>query len=521
MEADSSSDGQGDAEITSFFDLHSRLSPKRRPAASASASASPNSGAQPLTVTQLTRQIDRTLRSGMPNTVLVRGEISSYRPYPGSGHHYFTLKDAGSCIDGVLWRDDAQRLRFKPQIGMEVLATGKVQVYVERGKYQLCATSLQPLGAGALELAFRQLKEKLEKEGLFAPERKKPIPKYPRRIVIVTSRQTAALQDILKVLRAFPWVKLSLCDVPVQGETAGRQLAGAIGHLNRCRDQIGGGSGADLILLARGGGSAEDLWCFNEEALARAIAGSTLPIVTGIGHEVDISIADLVADYHAHTPTEAAQVIMRQWRLAPDAVAQGQRRLDRDIRSMLQNARQRLASIERHEIFRRPLHRVQMFRQLLDDREKLLGIRTRDRLQSARDLLSRNQQRLDSLVRQRLRQSGDKVSRLASLLAERHPRHQLSLRRQHVTALAARLHRAMAAELPARRQRLESLARQLEAVGPMQVLQRGFSLTFFKKTGEIVRSVAQIKTGDRLVTRFADGEIEWTAEDRRQLRLFT
>jgi exodeoxyribonuclease VII large subunit len=544
--ASDSSNGPGDDEpMTNFFDLYRqatrrRAGPDRPESLAAPAAASPKP--EPLTVTQLTRQIDRTIRAGMPQAVLVKGELSSYRPYPGSGHHYFTLKDAGSCIDCVMWRDDAARLRFAPQTGMQVLVTGRVQVYVERGKYQFSVTSLEPIGQGALELAFRQLKEKLEKEGLFAPGRKKPLPRFPGRIVIVTSRRTAALQDMLKVLRRYPWVKLSFYNVPVQGEPAGRQIAEALSHLNRWRAAIGRGAGADVILLGRGGGSMEDLACFNDESLARAVAASALPIITGIGHEVDTSIADLVADYHAHTPTEAAQVVMQHWRLARDAVSRSDQQLGRGVRSLVRRARQQLTAIERHEAFRTPLSRVHMLRQLLDDREKSLALAVSERVRGHRDRLRSGEQRLASGMQSRLRRSTQTIARLATLLAEQHPRHRLSLQRQRLDSLAprllrlahddllrrsqrlhpqeSRLLRLVNDDMSRRRERLDSLARQLEAIGPLQVLRRGFSLTTLKRTGEIIRSVSQIKAGDRLITRFADGQIEWTAEDPRQMTLF-
>jgi len=520
MPSDSSNTPRDEAP-TNFFDLHRQVTRRRPEPATPSPLEKPGSPKpEPLTVTQLTRQIDRTIRTGMPQAVLVKGELSTYKPYPGSGHHYFTLKDAGSCIDCVLWRDDAARLRFTPRPGMEVLVTGKVQVYIERGKYQFTATSIQPVGQGVLELAFRQLKEKLETEGLFAPQRKKPLPKFPARLVIVTSRQTAALQDMLKVLKRYPWVKLSFYNVPVQGESAGRHIAGALLHLNRWRHAIGYGSGADLILLGRGGGSMEDLACFNDETLARAIAASVLPIVTGIGHEVDTSIADLVADYHAHTPTEAAQVVMQNWRLARDSVTRSALQIARGVRSIVLGARSRLTAIERHEAFRRPLYRVQMLRQLLDDREKSLALRVSERVRGHRDHLRSCEQRLASAMQSRLRRSAQTIARLSTVLAEQHPRHRLSLQRQRLESLKPRLLRLAANDLLRRRNRLDSLSRQLEAIGPLQVLRRGFSLTILKRTGVIVRSVSQIKPGDRLVTRFADGQIEWTAEDPRQMTLF-
>ena len=283
------------------------------------------------------------------------------------------LKDPGACVDCVIFKSDAQRLKFKPADGMELLAGGRVGIYAQRGRYQLYVSSLSPIGQGALELAFQQLRAKLQAEGLFAPERKKPLPAFPINIVLVTSRQTAALQDMLKVLRRFPFLQLSVFHVPVQGEGAGEKIAEALGLLNR--QAAKGKRVVDVMLLGRGGGSLEDLWAFNEEVVARAIAKSAIPIVTGVGHEVDVSISDLVADYHAHTPTEAAQVIVAQWRNAPDAIDTIVLRSRRALRQSLTDARQRLSAIERHEVFRRPTDRIDQIRQLLDDRQRTLSFR--------------------------------------------------------------------------------------------------------------------------------------------------
>ncbi|HSU68959.1 MAG TPA: exodeoxyribonuclease VII large subunit, partial [Tepidisphaeraceae bacterium] len=249
-----------------FFEFQQQMRPQRsrpQPAPSAPDAA--------LTVSELTATISKVLTNGMPSAVLVRGEVSNYRPNKGSGHLYFTLKDQDACIDCVMFRSEAVRLKFAPVDGTELLANGRVGVYPTRGRYQLYVDSLRPLGKGALELAFQQLRRKLEGEGLFAAERKKPLPAYPMRVVIFTSREAAALQDILKVLRRFRWISLRLYPVPVQGDGAAEKIASAINHLN---SQIERHGGADVILLARGGGSLEDLWSFNEEVVSRAIAAS-------------------------------------------------------------------------------------------------------------------------------------------------------------------------------------------------------------------------------------------------------
>jgi exodeoxyribonuclease VII large subunit len=473
-----------------FFDFHQKVNKRPRRGESAGPAVK-----DALTVTQLTSQIEKALKSAFPASVLVKGEVSNFKHHGGSGHIYFTLKDRDACIDCVMFKSDAARLKFTPQDGIELLASGRVAVYSQRGKYQLYVTRLEPLGQGALELAFRELCAKLQAEGLFEAGRKRAIPPYPCRIALVTSMQTAAVQDMLKVLRRFPWVRLFVYHVAVQGEGAAAQIAAAIADLGRGAASIGG---VDLILLGRGGGSLEDLWAFNEEIVARAMVASRIPIVTGIGHEIDVSIADLVADYHAHTPTEAAQVAMAHWKTAPDAVESAGIRLRREMRTLLQQARQRLASLERHEVFRRPLDRINGARQLLDDRQRALSLAVSNRLRSAKD----------------------RLGRLIASLRERHPRHAVELGRQRLVNLSGQLERGMRESLQRQRARVAAIAAHLNAVSPQRVLQRGYSITTLKKGNVIVRSAAQLKAGDKLVTQFSDGNAESIVQDSAQMSLF-
>jgi exodeoxyribonuclease VII large subunit len=449
-----------------FFDFHKRVTERKSP------QSSPSPGEKPLTVSELTNSIDRAIKSGVPSSVTVRGEVSNVSTRQASGHVYFTMKDANACIGCVMWRDNASRLKFKLEDGLEVIATGRVSVYAPQGRYQLSVNRLEPAGRGALELAFKQLQAKLAAEGLFDAERKKPIPRYPSRIAMVTSRDGAALQDMLKVLRRFSWLKLMVYHVPVQGEAAAPKIAAAIQHLSRRSGDVGG---VDVILLGRGGGSLEDLWAFNEEVVARAVAASRVPVGTGIGHEVDCCIADLVADYHAHTPTEAAQVVTRHWNTVRDSLGQYELRHRRSIVQTAQDLRQRLIAIERHEFFRRPMDRIQMLRQLLDDRQKSLTLVLGGRLRTAQHRL---------------------------------------------LALEPRLGRASKSAMQVRVARLESLEKHLEALSPQGVLKRGYTITTLKKTGQIVKDSKTARPGDRLLTRFADGQTESVVEDSRQMSLF-
>lgn len=525
-----------------FFQFRRQIVNPRGAAAAgvAKSAASAAGGAEAaLTVTQLTERIKRVLGSGIPETLLVRGEVSNLNRNRVSGHLYFTLKDAEACLDCVMFRSESARLKFEPAAGIELLASGRIGVYPQRGRYQLYVNDLRPLGQGALELAFRQVKAKLEAEGLFAPERKKPLPAFPARIVLVTSQGAAALQDILKVLHRFPWLRVMLYPVPVQGEGAAEKIAAAIDHVNASVGRVGGG---DVILLARGGGSLEDLWSFNEESVARAVAASRIPVVTGIGHEVDVSIADLAADYHAHTPTEAAQVITARWRGAGELLDGSAHRLLRGLRVVVGEGRARLEMAERHEAFRRPADRVNQLRQLLDDRQRAMVVGQQQILRDAADRIGTARSRLERFLpgtmlrlgqlladfrhrlgqgfAQRLRGVQDRVARLQATLQACHPKFKVRLVEQQLDTAEARLARDVRQDLQRRTVKLDSLARQLEAVSPRSVLARGYTMTSRKKDGVPLRAAAQLKPGDKIVTHFADGQVESTVDDSKQLSLF-
>ncbi len=508
--------GYSETVGTSFFDFHEQVARRRHVPANSTVKPTQQPSLEPMTVSQLTSRIEQTLTDQFPQTIHVRGEVAKFRPNQTSGHCYFTLKDTGSCIDCVMWKSDYARLRFVPQDGLELVASGKLGVYFSKGCYQFYVTTLKPIGQGALELAFQQMRAKLEAEGLFAAERKKPLPLLPASVILVTSSEAAALHDILKVLRRYPWLRIMLYSVPVQGEGASRRIAAVLAHLNHCADHIA----AEVIILARGGGSLEDLWAFNEEVVARAIAASRIPIITGIGHEVDVSIADLVADYHAHTPTEAAQVVVAAWRDAKERIAVVLHRMTRALGGLLQDARHRLRSIERHEAFRRPLHRINNFRQLLDDRQRALALTMIERDHRGRGELADRQQSLAARISHRLRLSSQDVARRAALLGECHPRQRLKSEVGRLDAREDRLTRAVSGHIARRIERLDAIDRQLLALNPQNVLRRGYTLTLRKKDKSLIRTPAALKPGDRLLTQFADGTVESTVEDSRQLPLF-
>ena len=497
-----------------FFDVRERLVPRRAPRPPAP--APPPGTDVPLSVSAVTKLVESAIRGGLPASVAVRGEVSNFNHNRASGHAYFTLKDADAVLNCVMFKSDFERVRFAPVNGLEVLAVGSVRVYAAQGRHQLYVTHLQPLGQGALELAFQQLRAKLETEGLFAPARKRPVPRYPARIVLITSRQTAALQDMLKVLRRFPWVRLVLCHVPVQGDGCGAAVAKALAGVNEHIDRLGG---ADLILLSRGGGSLEDLCGFNDESLARAIAASRLPVITGIGHEVDVSIADLVADHHAHTPTEAATVATAGWRTVADELRMISGRLARQLDGQLRDARHRLTAVEQHEFFRRPTDRIDDLRQRLDDRGRSL-------LLAVHGLLRRRGAALQSASDRLARQTpAAQAARTAERLEQMRQRLTVAVRAtvrrgsDSVSTAADRLRRTAGQDLRRRAERVAALSDHLEALSPQRTLERGYTVTRLAKGG-VVRSAQAVREPDRIVTRFADGEVTSVVEDADRPKLF-
>jgi exodeoxyribonuclease VII large subunit len=514
---------------TGFFDFHARVARGRRgqpeqpigaaPAEAAATARGPGATPPPsLTVSELAQQIAGAIRSGFPAPVWVKGEVTGYRGPQPSGHHYFSLKDASATISCVVWAGEARNIRFKWSDGMEVLALGSVATYPARSNYQLKISQLVPVGQGALELAFRQMKERLGQEGLFDAGRKKAIPPFPMRIAIVTSRGAAGFADVLKVLRRFPWLKLMLFHVPVQGSAAAPAVAAAMAAINRHAATLGG---VDVILLGRGGGSLEDLWAFNEEVVARAVADSNIPVVTGIGHEVDVSIADLAADYHAHTPTEAAQVLTQHWRTAKPMLDGASERLGQRIGDAVGRARERVSAVRRHEAFRRPLDVIVRSRQqLVDDLDKSLKLSMHLRFAEVRDRLAEVDSRLQMhRPTAQLSMLRDKLDGLRARLADRHPRHAIRRLADRVATLDGCLRAATRAAVARDVARVDALARELDAVGPAQVLRRGYSITMRKRDRQVIKAAADIRKGEVMVTRFADGEFEWTAGDG-QLGLF-
>ena len=341
------------------------------------------------TVSQITRKIRASLEHNFSN-ISILGEISNVRT-PGSGHVYLTLKDKSSQLQAVVFRNIANKIKFELKDGMEVISFGSVTVYEPRGQYQLIINKIEPKGIGALQLAFQQLKEKLEKEGLFDQAHKKPIPFIPQKIGIVTSPTGAAIKDILNIIdRRFANVEILLYPVKVQGEGAAQEIAEAITELNALTD-------IDVIIAGRGGGSLEDLWAFNEEVVARSIYNSRIPVISAVGHEIDLTIADLVADKRALTPSEAGELVVPRKDLLLDMLEKLNTRLLQSLTGKLRLSKERLVRVANSYVMRQPFDRLRRWQQRLDEFAQRLNINITHALNTEREKLSGIAGKLESL----------------------------------------------------------------------------------------------------------------------------
>ena len=329
-------------------------------------------------------------RDELLGNLCVRGEISNYKVYP-SGHHYFTLKDAEGALRCVMFRSSAQRLRFRPENGMQVIASGRVTVFPRDGAYQLYCNTLTADGAGDLYVAFEQLKEKLAKEGLFDPAHKKPIPKYPHTIAIITSAAGAAIMDMLRILgKRYPLSKVLILPVRVQGAEAPAEIAGAIRYANRWKI-------ADVIITGRGGGSIEDLWAFNDERVARAIYASEIPVVSAVGHEPDVTISDFVADVRAATPSNGAELVAPDKEELRKRLAQTQARMAAAVERQLSLSRQRLEALAGKRVLQSPMNYLQDKRMTLEYSRERLSSASQRLMQAKREQFVRLTAKLDAM----------------------------------------------------------------------------------------------------------------------------
>jgi exodeoxyribonuclease VII large subunit len=434
------------------------------------------------TVSDLTARI-RELLEGEFGEVWVQGEVSNFKAAP-SGHVYFTLKDQGAQLRAVLFKSSLRLLKFQPKDGLSVTARGRISVYDPRGDYQLIVDFLEPAGFGALQLAFQQLKAKLAGEGLFDAERKKPLPLLPRRIGLITSPRGAVIADMLRILRRrFENLDIVLYPVKVQGEGAAEEIVRALRYFNRPPERQVGGP-ADVLIVARGGGSIEDLWAFNEEKVARAIADSKAPVISAVGHETDFTIADFVADLRAPTPSAAAELVVQTKAQLTERIQTLRQSLQERLAYRLLGLRHRLGEMARHRAFESVARLVRVRMQRTDE----LTYRLMD---AARRQLSAILRRLESVQ-----------NRLTRLNIAR--RVETDRRRQ--TAALTALQHAMRRAMDLRASRLDSLRSQLLHLSPLTVLERGYALVY-GPDGRLLRDAAQVVTGDNIDVRPAKGRL--------------
>ena len=419
------------------------------------------------TVSELTLGLKATLEEAFP-AVWVEGEISNLRT-PGSGHAYFTLKDEGAQLSAVLFRGRGRRVRFELEDGMQVLAFGGLDVYAARGQYQLVVEMMEPKGLGALQLAFEQLKRKLEVEGLFDEGRKRPLPAFPRVIGVVTSPTGAAIRDILNIIgRRFGDLRILITPVRVQGDEAPGEVVQALANLQEILD-------LDVIIVGRGGGSIEDLWAFNDEGVARAIAACRVPVISAVGHETDFTIADFVADLRAPTPSGAAELVVREKLVVIETLADLYARLKQAVTSEVAAYRERVVFLSRRRVLTDPARALRDLHRRLDELQGRLRLGLRSSQRQVRHRVA--------LATGALRRSIP-LARIAGGVAL-------------LTQLRGRLVASAQHSLKASRSRFAESVGRLESLSPLGVLARGYSVTRLA-SGEVVRSAGQVAVGDPL-----------------------
>jgi exodeoxyribonuclease VII large subunit len=466
--------------MASLFDL-----PFDEPEPSAPPAADPVSRRRVLTVTELTGQV-RTLLEERFVEVWVEGELSNSRVWH-TGHMYFTLKDAGAQIKGVMFRSALRTLRFTPQDGLRVVARGRVSVYDPKGEYQLVCEHLEPEGLGALQLAFDQLKQRLSAEGLFDARRKRPLPLLPRKIGVVTSLDGAAIRDIIHVLRRrHPNAHIVIRPTRVQGDGAATEIARAL-------TAIGTVPGVDVVIVGRGGGAIEDLWAFNEEVVARALADCPVPTISAVGHESDVTIADFVADLRAPTPSAAAEVVVDR----KDAFAARIDRLSHQVHATMQTR----------------LHRGESRLRALQARPGLAGLagRVAMRGRHAADLTHELRRAIDA----RLAAAERLTHALRQMLESFDLRRRLSRVRARLVAADRHLAGASATGLHRADRRLRGAAARLEALSPLAVLGRGYAVCWNADRTVVIRDAAGLTVGDRVTVTVQRGEVQCEVKNRR------
>lgn len=429
-----------------------------------------------LTVSALTEYIKHKLELD-PHLqhVLVKGEISNFYLHRMSGHMYLTLKDEHTQIKAVMYRTDNRSLTFTPESGMSVYVTGYVSVYKKSGQYQLYISEMEPSGIGALHLAFEQLKEKLQKANYFSEEYKKPIPKYPKRIAVITSQEGAAVRDIITTIeKRYPIVQLVILPVTVQGEQSVETIIKAIERANR--------NNFDTIILARGGGSLEDLASFNDERVAMAIFHSNIPIITGVGHETDTTISDFVADLRAPTPTAAAQLAVPSLVETVRTITYLKNEVIRLTNIQVMKKSERLNNIKNNRVFMYPLQIIREKEQRIDQ----LAIQ------------------LSTTIKQHMYVKEKTYHKLQRRLDVQHPKERLTASEQKINFLHERLQNFLRTSLQQKQHELAIMIEKLTLLNPLEIMKRGYSITY-SDTNKIIKSTDQLSENDRIKLRFFDG----------------
>jgi exodeoxyribonuclease VII large subunit len=475
------------------------------------------------TVKQVNAIVQHTLATHLPAVFLVQGEISNFRTYD-RGHAFFTLKEPGAEISCIFWKNDLERLKFRPKDGMAVIARGAVKMYEPQGKVQLYVETLFPQGTGGLEIAFRQLCEKLKAEGLFEQARKRPIPRLPQRVAIITSRTGDVLHDVLTTAyRRYPGLHTLLFPVRVQGDEAPREIVRAIEAVNgysiATASPVGRPLNIDLILLVRGGGSLEDLWAFNDETVARAIVASKIPIATGIGHEPDTTIADLVGDLRGPTPTGVTELTIPDVKALRRDIDGQANILTRDVQRTLNAAAADVqhAQLQLQTAAKNRLHgdiaAVDRLARLIAQIEPRHAIAQGWRRveEAARDL--------QAVQKQRLAHAGERLRRLEFRMQKASPLIRAQRYADRLSHLNDSLKTVVQRRIMQSKHLIDARAKQLNAVSPQAVLERGYSITM-DAAGKIIRSKAAVATGDQITTQLADGQIKSTVGTPRQGKLF-
>ncbi|HSE31742.1 MAG TPA: exodeoxyribonuclease VII large subunit [Pyrinomonadaceae bacterium] len=449
---------------------------------------------RPLSVSELTNSVRTTLESRFAS-VWVEGEISNFKAH-SSGHWYFTLKDEGAQLRAKCFRSSNQRIRFRPNDGLHVRARGKLSVFAPRGDYELVVESLDPVGAGALRIAFEQLRDRLQAEGLFAKELKRPLPVFPRRVGIVTSPTGAAIRDILNVLtRRTRTVHVLFSPTKVQGDAAGSEIARAIWLINQYHERARRDGRVDdlvdVLIVGRGGGSAEDLWAFNQEEVARAIRKSAIPVISAVGHETDFTIADFVADHRAATPSAAAEIVAAR---------------EDQICTALEHLGRQLVRLTRYRI-------VDARAQVQEQAMSRAFDEVRGRLRNARLNANAATHELTLLMNERVRRANQRSTELVRQLSPARFQVRVATARSRFEAASAATTGAVDAHLQKARERLGLAAASLDALSPLSVLQRGYAIAE-DASGKVLRDAASVEVGDEVGVRLARGKLKARVFDK-------